>query len=377
MSAEKWYEKSMRGEATGKTRVAPVALCLLLSLLIHGGMAGALPYALHIMVSPQVAQKPQEQRPRQHALQIVRSKPQPTEFVKTDPDQPEQMPEEPDFIGKRNTSESASEFAPDRYDDAPLPTQNGEENAPEIVTFDQTQQDGDLAHDGVTPSGSTASESSTSISPDPASSPEAEHTEDEEAPPAEGTATVNPIPTDDDIGTLLLQQTPELQEETHSPIKIEMAVKPTTSRNSAVSQNFYDPSLAEHMQTQRGFRTYERRTRSTGRFVIGRKPSLNVAATPLGRYEEEIYRRIAYFWHLACDEHRGDIIPGSVVISLRLNTRGQLVNMDLVRRQGASVTQQAFTFGAIRRASLPPMPPHVQQELVGDLLELIFQFNFD
>ena len=51
--------------------------------------------------------------------------------------------------------------------------------------------------------------------------------------------------------------------------------------------------------------------------------------------------------------------------------------MNLITRRGASVIQQSFTFGAIRQAQLPPMPPAVQKELIGEQLELIFTFNFD
>ena len=362
-------------EKSAVSRVAPLVLCLALSLLIHGGAVGALPFAWVVGGRQAAPQAPPKARQTQ-VLRIVREKPQPTQFVKTDPDQPEQVPEEADFIGKRNTSESAAEYTPKRYDDAPLPTQNGEEDSQEVVTFDQHAQEGDLAHEGSTPSGAAAAESSTQLAPE-AGGAVAEETEAaEDEPPADGTAVVHEPKLTDDVGTLLLQHTPEAQEPS-APIKIDMAVRPQPARTSAVQQGFYDPALAEHMQPQRGFRTRERRTRSTGRFVIGSKPSLNVAATPRGRYEEEIYRRIAYFWYRACDDHRGDIIPGSVVVSLRINTRGQLENMELVRRRGASVSQQSFTFGAIRRATLPPMPPEVRQEVVGDLLELIFQFNFD
>lgn len=368
------YGGMYEDEKSVLSRLAPLALCLALSLLIHGGAVGALPFALPL-VAPKPPPRAEQPKPApQRAVRVVREKPRPTQFVKTDPDQEEQIPEEPDFIGKRNTSESAAEFAPDRYDDAPLPTQNGEEDTQELVTFDQHAQEGDLEVDGTTPSGAVAAENSTQVTPESAGA-EAEQTQDApDEPVAEGTTMLQTPKLTDDVGTLLLQNTPEQQEQ-NSPVKIEMAVKPTPESPSTVQQGYYDPSLARHMQ--RGFRTRERRTRSTGRFVIGRKPSLNVAATPTGRYEEEIYRRIAYFWYRACDDHRGDIIPGSISISLRINTRGQLENMELVRRQGASVSQQSFTFGAIRRASLPPMPLEVQQEVVGDLLELIFQFNFD
>jgi hypothetical protein len=94
-------------------------------------------------------------------------------------------------------------------------------------------------------------------------------------------------------------------------------------------------------------------------------------------YEALIYRRIAHFWYIACDEHRGDIIPGKITISLRITKRGKIDSMALIKRTGASISQQSFTFKAIRRASLPPMPQEVQADVIGNLMELIFEFNFD
>lgn len=355
-----------------------MTLCLLLSLLIHAGAVGPLVCRLsQADAGRRATQARRQTQPKQRALQIVKAQPQPTQFVKTDPDQEEMEPETADFIGKRNTSESAAEYAPDRYDDKPVPTQNGEDDKQELVTFDQRRQEGDLADEGgITTGGKSMAENTTTKSTDdPAAAPTEPREADNESPPAEGTAAVTPPPIEDE-GAILIHNVLDEQEDT-TPIKVDMAVTPTETRPSATQKVFYDPTLAEHMQPTRGFRTRERRTRSTGRFIIGRKPSLNVAATPRGRYEEEIYRRIAYFWYRACDDHRGDIIPGSVVISLRINRSGLLSNMELVRRRGASMSQQAFTFGAIRQASLPPMPPNVREEVVGDVLELIFQFNFD
>lgn len=128
---------------------------------------------------------------------------------------------------------------------------------------------------------------------------------------------------------------------------------------------------------QPGFRTYERRSRSTGTFVVGRNPSLNVEATPRGRYEALLYRLIARSWYIACDEHRGDIIPGSLTISVCLNKQGRIHNLQLYGRRGASVLQQSFTFTAIRRAALPPMPEAVQKEADSDLIEMLITFHFD
>jgi hypothetical protein len=61
--------------------------------------------------------------------------------------------------------------------------------------------------------------------------------------------------------------------------------------------------------------------------------------------------------------HRGDIIPGTIIIAFRLNKRGSVETMNLITRRGASVIQQSFTFGAIRQAQLPPMPPCTEWHL--------------
>ena len=155
----------------------------------------------------------------------------------------------------------------------------------------------------------------------------------------------------------------------------EPAELPPTARR-ARRTHLYDPALSAQVQTP-GFRTAERRTRSSGRFILGKGAALNVEATPRGQYEAEVYRRIARMWYAACDEHRGDIIPGSLTISLRINRHGRLANMKLLSRRGAGISQQSFTFAAIRRAALPPMPSEVQADIVGELLELIFTFHFD
>ena len=45
-------------------------------------------------------------------------------------------------------------------------------------------------------------------------------------------------------------------------------------------------------------------------------------------------------------------------------------------RVGASEVQKSFTFLAIKLARLPVMPPEVRSMLVGDSLEMYFDFNF-
>lgn len=370
----------MLEKATMYRPVLRGVLCALLSVLVHGVLVWLLLWALPYTGGGGAGRRMAQQPPAQRVLHIITppQEEQKPQFVKTSPDQEEQLPRHADFIGKRSSVESAAEFTPARRSDAPLPSQNGEDRD-EIVTFNQRRQEGDLAHDDRAPTPPPAP-SGGMQQPDRLDdfeddAPERVHPDDTLAG---GVASVQPQQPDQQGDMVLHQADKDLVPTPRPtpPVRV-----PTVARQRVTMQGMptvYDPSLADHMQPQKaGFRTRERSTRSTGRFVIGQRAALNVAATPQGRYEEEIYRRIAYFWYIACDEHRGDIIPGSIVIALRINSRGLLENMDLVRRTGASISQQGFTFGAIRRAALPPMPPAVRQEMVGDLLELIFQFNFD
>lgn len=370
-----------------------VLLCVLLSLLLHG--TGA--WLLLLLPAPQSEKQARDQRPSR-VLHIRKgekkakmpSSPQKEQtnpqipFAKTDADHPETRPRQTDFQGKRHSRAEGMSDGSQRSDDTPVPTMDGEE-AEEINTLERERQDGPIEHEGPdsplpvpppTPE-PTPGQSDTPSSPQPDLG-----TEISSQPPTDATPSILPPPENRNGDTPLHPDAPKLTPaeppaQTAAPQSGQPDARGTApvSPRPRVTRPVYDPSLADHAQP--GFRTTERRSRSTGRFILGRHPSLNVSATPMGRYEELIYRLIARRWYAACDEHRGDIIPGSIIIAFRLNKRGSVETMNLVTRRGASVIQQSFTFGAIRRAQLPPMPPAVQQELIGEQLELIFTFYFD
>ena len=379
----------MHEEVTGRRTLGRVTLSMALSALVHLIMMILLVTVGSVgMVERKGNPTPWTEKKRR-VLRMTRVEQQQEEeklpFAKTDPEREEQTPTRADFVGARDSVQSASEFAPKRQSDAPLPTQNGEDSE-EVVTFSQRAQKGPL-EDTRTSRRATpppAPPAAPTISPPPQRQPSTEGESRRQAEAGMAGIPAVQIPKRDDEGMnaasirLATRQPGEGEQEGNAPIRILPAVNPTRVPSPGRPGPVYDPSLADSAQPLgAGFRTNERLTRSTGRFVVGSRPSLNVASTPRGRYEEEIYRRIAYFWYRACDEHRGDIIPGSVVVSLRINADGLLENMELVRRRGASMIQQSFTFGAIRNASLPPMPSQVRREMHGDLLELIFTFNFD
>lgn len=381
------FDKDMMpGDKGRRSHAGALALCLLLSLLFHLLIAwvlltlpqgnkkatGTFPRPSTRLIQVSRAHPAAAARPRQEEKQQEKRP-----FAKTDPDRKEQRPEKADFEGKRDSRASADERnIPPRQSDAPVPTQQGEERD-ELNTLEQDRQEGPLEYDGKQQEQQVPAASAPGIpQPSPPDKPDDGTAPETRPETAKTQATPEPPQKDGDMKQtpLTLQREPEDFKLSAPPAgwdKQDSRIRRQTQKRPIA----YDPSLADHAQP--GFRTRERRTRSTGRFVLGRHASLNVEATPRGQYEELIYRRIAYYWYIACDDHRGDIIPGSLTIALRLNTQGHIVNMSLVNRHGASVIQQSFTFGAIRKASLPPMPEAVRKDLVGNLMELLFTFNFD
>lgn len=384
-------------------RASAIALCVLLSLLLHTALAWVV-----LQIPRPAHQKAAHPTRAPRLVKVVRKKEKPTApqdeqkeraVVKTNPDAPQVAPEHPEFEGNRDSRAASDPDSRDKLADREAPAMTGREQE-EMVTFDETRQDGDLKHEGkreTTPSQPAPQQDTQDNvavqeaempapgTPQPSENPAQEPGTDLMDLVQQGALTVNPLTEVDDEQGLRLN--PADMPST-SPLEMHAArtgqpdatgdkpelVQPQQRRSAPAV--YYDPSLADHMQPE-GFRTNENRTRSSGHYTIGRHAALNVEATPRGEYEAEIYRRIAYQWYLQCDEHCGDIIPGRITISLRLLRNGSIANMDLIHRRGASVSQQSFTFTAIRCASLPPMPAAVQKSFPGDKLELIFDFNFD
>ena len=398
------WQNGMVVRAEPQKRIPRVLLCVALSLLLH-----LLLGVILLLLPPPEPKKCAAAPGRGRAVQVLRTEarrkadaqkqqespklpdaPQPDKsFAKTSADTPQTMPDQPDYEGRHSTRAASAPDARHRQSDAPAPAQNGEEKE-ELVTFDQERQDGDLEHEGKNSASTPPAPQNLSSEPvaPPAEAPaeglpecSADAQENGEAPEtvtldATRSLPLTPEPVDENS---LLREEPDtpLAEQRQQAAPEGMPGGAGTGRPSRPRQQaptvFYDPSLAR----QPGFRTHERRSRSSGRFVLGRGAALNVASTPRGMYEALVYRRVAHYWYIACDEHRGDIIPGTITISLRITRRGQIDSMALIRRSGASISQQSFTFKAIRKASLPPMPPEVQAGVIGELMELIFEFNFD
>ncbi len=137
---------------------------------------------------------------------------------------------------------------------------------------------------------------------------------------------------------------------------------------------YYDPAFAP--DSQPGFKTSERKTKTTGHFSFGNRASLDVDATPTGRYMAMVYRAVAISWYGQCDRNRDMIVTGTIHVRIWLNEQGGIASIRELGREGASVAQKSFTFVAIEEAPIPPMPPEVRAELIGGKMELYFDFHF-
>lgn len=388
-------------------------MCLLLSVLAHLLLLGG-SYLVpeEWLASPRPAQAPRRHavvsarmvkkvEPEKKGTEIPRQEHLPS-MVKTSEEQESATrPETPRFQSSRNTRAEGGRKDPDGSRD--MPAQDGvkRENG-EIVLFDQERQDGDLSHerDGNENADPGASASVPFQPLDPSSPPPGHPDAANPSPHTEGSPTAA-----DDEGLARQEKTPEREHAMQLPhaVTVPRPGKPEKqdaleelaksiargadhpplnlpdlhlppNRRPAQKQPLYDPMF--NAENQPGFKTHERKTRLTGKFSFGRRPTLDVEATPMGRYQAIVYRAIGEQWYRQCDLNRDLIVAGTVRVRILIAKNGRVASMRQTSRVGASEVQKSFTFLAIKLARLPAMPPEVSGELVGDVLEMFFDFNF-
>ena len=371
-------------------RRGTLPICLLLSLLVHGGLVALLVLTLpHAATSAKPGGNSKKYtltltRPQNKEQQEAPAQEKNKPFIKTDSERPQIKPKDADFEGARDAQAEGMDIT-NRQNDSPAPTMEGEVKEERNV-LEQKRQDGDVQHEGKITQETTqpsAPEQNETESSDTSSPPQqepipaaeqhldtpqtkTEKSEQEQARELETTETA-PVTPESPEHEQATEQTPPPA----SPPKASLY-----PQHNAKRRPVYDPSQAPHAQPP-GLRTEEKRSRSTGRFVIGKRPSWDVEATPRGEYESHVYRLIASKWYFACDRHRGDITPGTLIILLRLDTKGRIVDMKRVSKRGAGILQESFTFNAIRQAQFPPMPPEVIKTLIGEQMEFFITFDFN
>lgn len=311
-------------------------------------------------------------------------------------------PDTPQFSSNRNTRAEGGRHDPDGK--AKMPPQDGiKRDHDEIVLFNQDRQDGDRNHerDG----NKTVSRQSSANAPyqpmEPSSPPEGvpdtvDHSPNRKSSPREDVKTVAQSSQNQQASKENAMQFPnvvtiphpgKLQEPdalkalaqdmakgVEKPILNLPDLKRPLNNKPVQNQPLYDPMF--NPENQPGFKTFERKTKVTGTFSFGRRPAFDVEASPLGNYQAIIYRAIGECWYRQCDLNRDLILEGTLRIRILLGPDGKVKSMRQTSRVGSSEVQKSFTFVAIKEAKIPAMPPEVRKEIVGDSLEMYFDFHF-
>ena len=104
--------------------------------------------------------------------------------------------------------------------------------------------------------------------------------------------------------------------------------------------------------------------------------ALDVADTPLGRYQATISRAVEIEWQRNCVRHRDFITPGFLTVRFFVETGGKVRSVQFVGDMETGEVQKGFTLNAIRDADIPPMPKALRKDYDDDPLELMFRFYF-
>ncbi|MCX8497626.1 MAG: hypothetical protein ORN51_15710, partial [Akkermansiaceae bacterium] len=128
--------------------------------------------------------------------------------------------------------------------------------------------------------------------------------------------------------------------------------------------------------TTPSFRGNQRKTAIIGSISRTGRSALDVADSPLGRYQAVISRAVEQEWQRNCVRHRDFITPGFLTVRFFVETSGKVRTVQFVGNMETGEVQKGFTLNAIRDAAIPPMPAALKKDFANEPLELIFNFYF-
>ena len=283
------------------------------------------------------------------------------DFARTSEDQTAAVPEKSRFIGERNT-QATSDRSPDLTAPA-LPSQAGLERD-DLETTTSTYQDGSLGSDQPAEPLETLPTPPSPAVPEPALATDSSAGEMSETPGADDSKPSPPA-------------TAKLLEGT-SPVDVPVpqdpaettAIKPTPPRRPKSA------TAAPKPATDPGFKGYQRKSAIVGSISRTGRSALDVADSPLGRYQAVISRAVEQEWQRNCVRHRDFITPGFLTVRFFVETSGKVRTVQFVGTMETGEVQKGFTLSAIRDAEIPAMPAAVKKDFAKEPLELIFNFYF-
>ena len=294
-------------------------------------------------------------------------------FMRTSEDQTAAIPEKSPFIGERNT-QATSDRSPDPTA-PPLPSQSGIDRD-DLETTVSHYQDGSLgSNQPATPQESLPAPPSPAV-PDPAMAVNATAGEKIENPGSDDSKS-SPPPEDK-----LLESASQVDVSVARNPVDKGEIKPTPPKRprdgSAVAKAAADapkPATAKSA-TDPGFKGYQRKSAIVGSISRTGRSALDVADSPLGRYQAAISRAVELEWQRNCVRHRDFITPGFLTVRFFVETSGKVRTVQFVGTMETGEVQKGFTLNAIRDADIPAMPTTVKKDFDKEPLELIFNFYF-
>jgi hypothetical protein len=358
-------------------------IALGLSLLVNGvvlGLAGYAALRTQVFRKPVAAAAPTERvitiypeiSAEELAVEDAASKPR---FARTSPDQAAPPSEKADLIGERDTRATSDRAADPTA--PPLPSQAGVDPRHEndFETTESDFQDGKLEA-APSPKALASAEPSRPT-------PLAEPTPLNEATPGEKVAnpgpeamTTNPPPAE----TLLDGPNP-VDVAVAKPVEEPDALKPTPPQRkkdggpTAKPAELPKPPAANPVNDP-AFAGYQRKAAIVGSISRSGRSAMNVANTPLGRYQALISRAVELEWQRNCVRHRDFITPGYLTVRFFVEPSGKVRTVQFVGQMETGEVQKGFTLNSIRDAAIPVMPAALKKEFSKEPLELIFNFYF-
>lgn len=343
-----------------------------------------------VVISPEMIQEVMEKSTEATTKPNIPPRSAP-DFARTAEDQRGKRPDTPAFIGERDT-EATSDRAPDPNAKR-LPSQRGEapRDEDDLETTQSNYSDGKLEADGEksapAQSAMTPAAPASPASPEPPApeNPAADPAVDKPAPATKPAKNIGDVAKAEvtALDELLQGQTPvDVNVPKPSPEQ-SLAPKPSappTKKNSPADKQ---PTLPKPKQAPTsgdpGFRGNQRKKAIQGSISRTGRSALDVADTPLGRYQAVISRAVELEWQRNCVKHRDLITPGFLTMRFYLLPTGKVKSVHIVSdMQGATGgdVQKGFTLKAIREAPIPPMPKEIRADYQQEALELIFNFYF-
>jgi hypothetical protein len=293
------------------------------------------------------------------AVPEVRKKPMKPRFARTSDEQEsaDSVKDAP-FIGERSTR-ATSDRAPTSTAPA-QPSQKGirPRDESEIETTESRYQDGEM----FKPSKSRESPREAQASAQAGAAPDGEKgvNPSDKASSSRSGLVQGPNPVD-------VAVSPEQEQ---SPRMAEASEPLTEEKAKVVSPRPPEP------KKEKEFRGNQRKTAMVGSISRTGPSALDVADTPLGRYQATISRAVEIEWQRNCVRHRDFITPGFLTVRFFVETSGKVKSVQFVGDMETGEVQKGFTLNAIRKAAIPPMPQALRKEYDDEPLELMFRFYF-